>query len=342
MKGFQGILSQPTSAVRNTVGRGKEPILQDRGGPVSDAALWEYCDKNNNQLLPIIAEKFNKEKETNEKLKEVKARLNFEGSSETLRSPRQKSKEEAYSKGREVEGRVCPHAQTTTTSTPTRDIQRCSQKARTVGAGIGSQDQRGRNQAGRRMTCPNHRSEDPEDHLKIFQSAVKTERWAMPTWCHTFNSTLTGNARVWFDDLSDESIDNYDDLKKAFLENYLQPKKCIKDPIEIHNIKQREGESTEDFVKRYKLERRDVKGGPECMRISGFVHGIINPELIKHLHDKIPITVDEMMRVTTSSLRGKWQPRITSRRSHFHHRNNKRVIRSTIVRKEASKTCKDQ
>nr|GEX43440.1 reverse transcriptase domain-containing protein [Tanacetum cinerariifolium] len=38
-------------------------------------------------------------------------------------------------------------------------------------------------------------SEDPEDHLKIFQAAAKTERWAMPTWCHMFNSTLTGNAR---------------------------------------------------------------------------------------------------------------------------------------------------
>ncbi|GJX92588.1 retrovirus-related pol polyprotein from transposon TNT 1-94 [Tanacetum coccineum] len=65
-------------------------------------------------------------------------------------------------------------------------------------------------------------SEDPEDHLKIFQAAAKTERWAMPTWCHMFNSTLTGNARVWFDDLPPESIDSYDDLKKVFLENYLQ------------------------------------------------------------------------------------------------------------------------
>ncbi|GKA57271.1 reverse transcriptase domain-containing protein [Tanacetum coccineum] len=72
----------------------------------------------------------------------------------------------------------------------------------------------------------------------------------MPTWCHMFNSMLMGNARVWFDDLLSESIDRYDDLKKAFLENYLQQKKCIKDPIEIYNIKQREGESTKDFVKR--------------------------------------------------------------------------------------------
>ncbi|GJW80403.1 reverse transcriptase domain-containing protein, partial [Tanacetum coccineum] len=120
-------------------------------------------------------------------------------------------------------------------------------------------------------------SEDPEDYLKIFQAVANIERWVMPTWCHTFNSTLTGNARVWFGDLPPESIDSYDDLKKAFLENYLQQKKCIKDPIEIHNIKQREGESKEEFVKRYKLESRNVKGDPECMRISGFVHGITNP-----------------------------------------------------------------
>ncbi|GJV82003.1 reverse transcriptase domain-containing protein [Tanacetum coccineum] len=126
----------------------------------------------------------------------------------------------------------------------------------------------------------------------------------MPTWCHIFNSTLTGNARVWFDDLPKESIDRYDDLKKAFLENYLQQKKCIKDPVEIHNIRQRDGESMEEFVRRYKLECRDMKGALECIRISGFMHRITNPELIKRLHDKIPKLIDEMMRVTTVFLRG--------------------------------------
>ncbi|GJU94786.1 reverse transcriptase domain-containing protein [Tanacetum coccineum] len=117
-------------------------------------------------------------------------------------------------------------------------------------------------------------NEDSEDHLKIFQTAAKTERWAMQTWCHMFNSPLTGS------------------------------KKCIKDPIELHNIKQRDRNSTEDFERRYNLESRDVKGAPECIRISGFMYGITNPKLIKRLHDKIPKMVDEMMRVTTSFLRG--------------------------------------
>nr|GEU94672.1 hypothetical protein [Tanacetum cinerariifolium] len=53
-----------------------------------------------------------------------------------------------------------------------------------------------------RCLLPSHiktynESEDLEDHLKIIQAAAKTEGWAMPTWCPMFNSTLTGNARVW-------------------------------------------------------------------------------------------------------------------------------------------------
>nr|GEZ71786.1 reverse transcriptase domain-containing protein [Tanacetum cinerariifolium] len=91
--------------------------------------------------------------------------------------------------------------------------------------------------------------------------------------------------------------------KKSSGEEYdlSQPwKKYIKDTIELHNIKQRDGESTKDFVRRYKLKSRDVKGALECMRISRFVHAITNPELIKRLHDKILKTMDEMMRVTTS------------------------------------------
>nr|GEX17999.1 reverse transcriptase domain-containing protein [Tanacetum cinerariifolium] len=204
--------------MRNTSGKGKEPISQDRGGPTSDATLREYYDKSYNQLLPIIAVKFNEEKERNKKLKQVKARLNFEERSRhhVGRDRRDKTlerKKEAYSKGWETEKGVCLHAQTTITSAPTRApfMPRIHYF----------------NFPKTRM--PNHiktydGSEDPKDYLKIFQAAAKTER--------------------------------------------------------------------------------DVKGAPECMRIFEFVYGISNLELIKRLYDKIPKTMDEMMRETTSFLRG--------------------------------------
>ncbi|GJW75238.1 reverse transcriptase domain-containing protein [Tanacetum coccineum] len=126
-------------------------------------------------------------------------------------------------------------------------------------------------------------SEDPEDHLKIFQAAKKVERWAMPTWCHMFNSTLTGSAMVWFDDLPPESVDSYDDLKEAFLANFHQQKKCIKDPVEIHHIKQREGESTEDFMRRLRQKKRS-QAANRNQTIHEEVEKLINAGIMKEVY----------------------------------------------------------
>nr|GEW08124.1 reverse transcriptase domain-containing protein [Tanacetum cinerariifolium] len=145
---------------------------------------------------------------------------------------------------------------------------------------------------------------DPEDHVKIFQAAPQVERWAMPTWCHMFNSTLIGAARVWFDELPSESIDGYKDLKASFLAYFMQQKKYVKDPVEIQTIKQRDGETIEEFMEWFKVETERMKGAPECMQISGFMHGVNNPELTKRLNEHVPNTMKEMMIATTAFIRG--------------------------------------
>nr|GEV39562.1 reverse transcriptase domain-containing protein [Tanacetum cinerariifolium] len=105
---------------------------------------------------------------------------------------------------------------------------------------------------------------EPRGSPKIFQAVAHVERWAMPSWCHMFNSTLTGATRVWFDELPPESIDSYKDLKATFLAYLMQQKKYVKDPVEIHNIKQKDGETIEDFMERFKVETRHIKGAPKC------------------------------------------------------------------------------
>ncbi|GJW33200.1 reverse transcriptase domain-containing protein [Tanacetum coccineum] len=145
---------------------------------------------------------------------------------------------------------------------------------------------------------------DPEDHVKTFQAAAQVERWAMPTWCHMFNSTLIGTARVWFDKLPPKSIDGYKNLKATFLAYFMQQNKYIKDPVEIHNIKQKDRETIEDFIERFKVKTGGMKGVPECIRISGFMHGVNNPELTKRLNEHVPKTMEEMMTITTAFIRG--------------------------------------
>ncbi|GJY33026.1 hypothetical protein Tco_0417495 [Tanacetum coccineum] len=334
----QQTLTIPTSVVRNTGGKSGPRNLEE---PTSNEALRELCDKNYHQLLQLIAEKIQKEKEQQDKLKAVKARLlygdefgrNARNHEESLASvfkrlqqnrlplPRLQPWKEggvfnrlgrkepgastrsdshhqsSQAKGTEVLARKHHHE-----GTPSRRTSRYSKSEDSEGGHWKSKSKRHRpdtyeDDLSLPWTCeesnpfttrirhfnfprtrmPSHvktydRSGDPEDHIKLFQSAAKTERWAMPTWCH--------------------------------MENYRQQTKHIKDPVEIHHIKQRDGESMEDFMERYKEEVLDVEGAPKCMKIFEFMHGIIHPELIKRLYEKLPRSMDEMYRVTTSFLQG--------------------------------------
>nr|GEY33935.1 reverse transcriptase domain-containing protein [Tanacetum cinerariifolium] len=111
-------------------------------------------------------------------------------------------------------------------------------------------------------------------------------------------------ARVWFDELPPESIDSYKDLKAAFLAYFMQQKKYVKDLVEIHNIKQKDGETIEDFMEQFKVETGRMKEAPECMRISRFMHGVNNSELTKRLNEYVPKTMEEMMITTTAFIQG--------------------------------------
>ncbi|GKA67740.1 hypothetical protein Tco_0767657 [Tanacetum coccineum] len=92
--------------------------------------------------------------------------------------------------------------------------------------------------------------------------------------------------------------------KRAFRLNFTQRKKCAKNPVELARVKQRQGESTSVYVERYKDECIHVKACPEILKISGFMNGINNPELIKRLNDRVPQTFDELMKRTRSFIQG--------------------------------------
>ncbi|GJZ23165.1 hypothetical protein Tco_0560624, partial [Tanacetum coccineum] len=92
----------PTSAVRNTGGRSGPQGLEE---PTSDEVLRELCDKNYHQLLPLIAEKMQKEKEQQDKLNAVKARLLYGDESE--RNPRN-HEESHYSESKTPTARTGP------------------------------------------------------------------------------------------------------------------------------------------------------------------------------------------------------------------------------------------
>ncbi|GKD94416.1 hypothetical protein Tco_1374253 [Tanacetum coccineum] len=290
MSTHEQITNNPTSVVRNTGGRNGPQGLEE---PMSDEILREMCDKNYHQLLPLIAEKMQKEKEQKDKLNAVKARLIYgeesgikirsreeshysESKTPTARTEPRRRHGDRYSRSpsphasvfkrlkknrspspqprprkeggvfnrlgrkepatsaRSDSRRRSPQAKRTEVETrrrqqkrtPSRTTSQYSESEDSEGGHWKSKSRRQRSNTyeddlSQPWTCeernpftprirhfslprtrmPSHvktydGSGDPEDHLKLFQSAAKTEGWAMPTWCHMFNSTLTGNARL--------------------------------------------------------------------------------------------------------------------------------------------------
>ncbi|GJV85078.1 hypothetical protein Tco_1524976 [Tanacetum coccineum] len=85
---------------------------------------------------------------------------------------------------------------------------------------------------------------DLGNFLHLFERAIRMRKWLMPVACHMFTYTLKDFARIWWNIQKSGSILNYEDLKAKFQSHFSEQKKFTKTHLAVHNIKQRECEST--------------------------------------------------------------------------------------------------
>ncbi|GKD05284.1 reverse transcriptase domain-containing protein [Tanacetum coccineum] len=251
--------------------------------------IQDFCEEHYEDILPVIMDKIRSDKR-----KEVHTRLDFGDNTKRM----------GYARRRKNKRKMCRTESRHGHRSRDRGRSRIMKRGRTSESPLSRVSESGTSDEGRWKSASKRQKLIDEEDLAVPWTCEEVECWAMLTWCHMFNSTLIRTARVWFDELPPKSIDGYNDLKAAFLAYFMQQKKYVKDPVEIHNIKQRDGETLEDFMERFKVETGCMKGAPECMRISGFMHGVNNLELTKRLNEHVPKTIEEMMIVTTTFIRG--------------------------------------
>ncbi|GKB49925.1 hypothetical protein Tco_0900678, partial [Tanacetum coccineum] len=102
----------------------------------------------------------------------------------------------------------------------------------------------------------------------------------------------------------EDSEDAYEDLNSPYKRQFSQQKRYAKDPTEVQGIKRRQNEGLQAFMDRFKFESSHIKGVPQVLRISAFMHGHGHLELAKKLNDKIPKTVDEMFKSVRAFIKG--------------------------------------
>nr|GEU49337.1 reverse transcriptase domain-containing protein [Tanacetum cinerariifolium] len=259
-------LSQPTSAVRNTLG--KDQASQNLVRPISDEDLREYCDKNYHQILSIIAEKLHQEKAQQEKLKAVKARLNFEEASRY-------SESEMPSRRRNLTERLGPRYARTRSGNPEpkrgrsksprekdpkrrtifKRLEKGTHKAATKVFALKKQKLLPKNIATKesireeRKQCQKVKEvqEGTRSQNQINKSRVLRMTYPNHAYAKKHILLLLGSVTLTFQ--KPECLAILKHMMKESIPRKLPPtEKCIKDSVEIHNIKQMDRESMEEFV----------------------------------------------------------------------------------------------
>ncbi|GKC21031.1 reverse transcriptase domain-containing protein [Tanacetum coccineum] len=156
------------------------------------------------------------------------------------------------------------------------------------------------------FSAPNHRtptnlkiydgSTDPDDHITCFVGAAYQGEWEMPVWCRMFQQTLDGPARGWFDCLPNGCIENWTDMREAFVERFTLRWKCCKDPTEVSKIVRRANETLPYFKERWTKKLSYIPDVPIVMQISSFMSNSKCPELARRFSNKVPKTVTEMIK----------------------------------------------
>nr|GEY75011.1 reverse transcriptase domain-containing protein [Tanacetum cinerariifolium] len=287
---------------------------------------------NYHQLLPIIAKKAHQEKVQQDKLKAVKAHLNFDEASQYSKSgaPSRKSnlKEMLRSRcARSISRSPEPrhgHSESPRKRGPER---RTVFKRLENGVFHGLRD-KGKGTSHTQLTQSIDHTTVTIETLKAATRVLTQEKRSL------FMKnviTITSSRRTkLLSESEGSSRGNWKSKPK-------RQRSSVKDDM---SQPWKDGESTKEFMRRYKLECRDVKGALECMKISGFMHGITNPELIKRLHDKKPKSVDKMMKVTTTFPKGKVAASNHERKKSFPSWKQKNVGHKHNFKKEDSGTNK--
>jgi hypothetical protein len=142
-------------------------------------------------------------------------------------------------------------------------------------------------------------------HLEQFRAHVALRGVPDEIACKAFPLTLTGTAREWFASIPPNTIDNFTDLAKHFLANFMSTHRR-KMPISyLMTVQQKDSESLKDYVDRFQKERLTVVATPGNIVLMALMNGIHpqNP-LALEVARKPPADLQEFMERAVEFING--------------------------------------
>ncbi|KAM1305491.1 hypothetical protein ACFX2F_023024 [Malus domestica] len=116
--------------------------------------------------------------------------------------------------------------------------------------------------------------EDPERHLKRYQSAMILYRNNDDLMCKIFATTLQDEAQDWFYTLPPQSIRNFYELSLVFTKEYSYYRSIKTKSDHLFNVKKNPNESLRNYVRRFKVEKAKIVGCNDSIARAAFQKGL--------------------------------------------------------------------
>ncbi|XP_059635649.1 uncharacterized protein LOC132277824 [Cornus florida] len=99
---------------------------------------------------------------------------------------------------------------------------------------------------------------DPSWHLDLYAQKMALDDHNDPWMCKVFPTSLIGAALEWFRNRPHKSIPDYETLCTMFLAQYCGNKKQKKCIASLFTIRQKKGETLQDFLSRFNMKASEI------------------------------------------------------------------------------------
>jgi hypothetical protein len=115
---------------------------------------------------------------------------------------------------------------------------------------------------------------------------------------------LSDAARAWLEHLPPMQISNWDDLVKAFADNFQGTYVRPGNSWDLRSYRQQSGESLRDYIRRFSKQRTELPNITDSDVIGAFLAGTTCRDLVSKLGRKTPTRASELMDIATKFASG--------------------------------------
>ncbi|KAH7661106.1 Retrovirus capsid C-terminal protein [Dioscorea alata] len=130
--------------------------------------------------------------------------------------------------------------------------------------------------------------------MQNYEAVMLLRGWEDAIICRAFPLTLTENASIWFNNLKEGSISNFNQLRKEFIDAFLNNARRKKVASYLLTIKQEEKKSLKDYVERFRAAILEVQDLQATVAVSKMLQGTRSRDFQKSLSLDQPLTLGDL------------------------------------------------